>query len=197
MLDGRQAAAMSEPLVTKPILDAIAELRGRPDEMPILSEIARRNGPSWRQQAQEGGLRDKEREAASELAGRLRQLLATAQQGIEEMLADLEQRRHGLAAAADVTAPAPPVAGQDHGGSAAGAYLSMGGFWGGLQPRGDASAAAFAAAGESEGSTRLGGNRDAGDPYAGARKAAAAGRRAEIEVLAAQIVEIQRALDML
>ncbi|HEX5717213.1 MAG TPA: hypothetical protein VF179_13700 [Thermoanaerobaculia bacterium] len=160
------------------ILDAIASAHGTPEELPALLEIARRNGPAWRELGLQGRLPEEERAAMGRLQARLRHLLAEAQRSIEEILVQVDRRQ-------ELEKPAGPAAVlPDQRASGTGAYLATSATLrreAGMEPQ---------VSGEPR-------EVRGPDRYAAAVRAAIDGQQSRIGQLTAQIVEIQRGLSAL
>lgn len=169
---------MDETRPTAGILDAIASAYDTPEELPTLLDIARRNGPAWRELGRQDGLPEEDRAALGRLQARLRQMLAEAQRSVEEILVQVDRRQ-------ELERPAEPVAVlPDQRASGTGAYLATSATLrreAGAERQGDPEPQ------EARGPDR----------YAAAVRAAIDGQQARIGQLTAQIVDIQRGLSAL
>ena len=163
------------------ILDAIASAHDTPEELPTLLEIARSNGPAWRELGVQGSLPEEDRAAMGRLQARLRHLLAEAQRNVEEILVQVDRRQ-------ELEKPAEPaVVLPDQRASGTGAYLATS-----ATLRREAGPERQARQGDTEPPEVRGPDR-----YAAAVRAAIDGQQSRIGRLTAQIVEIQRGLSTL
>lgn len=160
------------------ILEAIASAHDTAEELSTLLDLARRNGPAWRQLGLRGSLPEEDRIAMSRLQARLRHLLAEAQRGVEEILVQVDRRQ-------ELERPAEPVAVlPDQRPSGTGAYLAT-------------SATLRREAGTQQQAIEEPQEVRGPDRYAAAVRAAIDGQQARIGQLTAQIVDIQRGLSAL
>lgn len=174
---------MSEPHETAGILAVIASVHGQPDELPALLDLARTNGPAWREMGgRPGGLPEEERAALGRLQARLRHLLAEAQRNVEDLLVQVDRGQKLEQPAAPAAEPATLP---DQRASGTGAYLATGRLG-----RGSDTTPERPASGQPQESRGP-------DRYAAAVRVAVDGQQAAIGQLTAQIVEIQRGLSAL